>query len=246
MTKRHTAIGCAAILLAFGPTAGTGAETCQSDAILVFDGSGSMSETGFNQLDEPRIHMARRAIARAMPEIAAHRKVGLLTYGPGPGDACQNIDLRFPPISNAAPRVIAEIEALEPSGDTALTKSVQSAAEALNYQSEPATVVLLTDGKETCGGAPCELGATLAADGRDVTVHVIGFKVRGDFFNWAGQGKEDYLNGRTVARCLADLTGGLYVSTESVDELADALKQTLGCQFLTHRPAIRNEHLHRG
>ena len=102
-------------------------ETCQSDALLVFDGSGSMSETGFNQLDEPRIHMARRAIAKAMPQIAAYRKIGLLTYGAaGEENACNTIDLKFPPISNAAPRVIAEIEALQPAGDTALTEGVAS------------------------------------------------------------------------------------------------------------------------
>ncbi|MEM9059178.1 MAG: vWA domain-containing protein [Pseudomonadota bacterium] len=224
---------CAIVLLALGTASSRTNETCESDALLVFDGSGSMSENGFNQLDEPRILLARRAIAEAMPQIATHRKVGLLTYGPGPGDACENIDLKFPPISNAAPRVIAEIELLEPSGDTALTQAVRDAAEVLDFQNESATVVLLTDGKETCGGAPCELGATLAEDGHDITVHVIGFKVRGDFFSWAGQGRDEYINGKTVARCLADQTGGLYVSTETVSELADALKRTLGCQFLT-------------
>jgi Ca-activated chloride channel family protein len=32
-----------------------------------------------------------------------------------------------------------------------------------------------------------------------------------------------------VARCLADRTGGQYLSTENTDELVAALKQTLGC-----------------
>ena len=38
--------------------------------------------------------------------------------------------------------------------------------------------------------------------------------------------------GNTVAKCLADRTGGLYVSTETVDELADALRVTLGCALI--------------
>ena len=226
---------CVAALTLLGVGVGSSNETCQSDALLVFDGSGSMSETGFNQLDEPRIHMARRAIAKAIPQIAAYRKIGLLTYGAaGEENACNTIDLKFPPISDAAPRIIAEIEALQPAGDTALTEGVRRAAEALDFRSEPATVVLLTDGKETCGGEPCALAGQLLAEGRDLTVHVIGFKVRGAFFSWDSQGREEYINGTTVARCLADRTGGLYVSTETVDELADALKRTLGCQFLTH------------
>ena len=45
-------------------------------------------------------------------------------------------------------------------------------------------IVLLTDGKETCGGSPCQLAGTLAAEAHDLTVHVIGFKVRDDHFGW--------------------------------------------------------------
>ena len=39
-------------------------------------------------------------------------------------------------------------------------------------------------------------------------------------------------------RCLADETGGLFVKTDTVDELIDALQQTLGCPVIgksTHR-----------
>ena len=237
---RHLTASVLALSL-LGSGIATSTETCQSDALLVFDGSGSMSETGFNQLDEPRIHMARRAIAKAMPQIAAYRKIGLLTYGAaGEENACNNIDLKFPPISNAAPLVIAEIEALQPSGDTALTEGVRQAAEALDFRNEAATVVLLTDGKETCGGEPCALAGRLLAEGHDLTVHVIGFKVRGEFFSWDSQGRDEYINGTTVARCLADRTGGLYVSTETVDELTEALKRTLGCQFLTYSSERRS------
>ena len=231
---------CVAALTLSGVGVGFSNESCQSDALLVFDGSGSMSEAGFNQLDEPRIHLARRAIAKAIPGIAASRKVGLLTYGAaGEENACNTIDLKFLPISDAAPRIIAEIEALQPSGDTALTEGVRQAAEALNFRTEAATVVLLTDGKETCGGEPCTLAGDLLSEGHDLTVHVIGFKVRGAFFSWDSQGRDEYINGTTVARCLADRTGGLYVSTETVDELSDALKRTLGCQFLTRNERSR-------
>ncbi|MEL7152588.1 MAG: VWA domain-containing protein, partial [Pseudomonadota bacterium] len=224
---RTAASALALTLLGSGISASN--ETCQSDALLVFDGSGSMSETGFNQLDEPRIHMARRAIAKAMPQIAAYRKIGLLTYGAaGEENACNTIDLKFPPISNAAPRVIAEIEALQPAGDTALTEGVRQAAEALNFRTEAATVVLLTDGKETCGGEPCALAGDLLAEGRDLTVHVIGFKVRGQFFSWDSQGREEYINGTTVARCLADRLGKLIHGLGRDIKPAGAISKTAG------------------
>lgn len=200
--------------------------------MLVFDGSASMGEIGFDIADATRIEDARDAMARAMPEIAPYRRVGLLIYGPGPGDACSNIDLRFAPVADAASAVVAEVEALAPNGLTPLTASVMAAAEALGYRERPGIVVLVTDGNETCGGRPCALGTQLARDGVDLTVHVIGFKVVADFFSWDSPEAKSYTEGKTVAKCLADRTGGMFVSTETVDELAAALRETLGCALI--------------
>ncbi|ABV93800.1 conserved hypothetical protein [Dinoroseobacter shibae DFL 12 = DSM 16493] len=219
---------CAVAGLMPVPHAGA-AQGCSEDAMVVFDGSGSMSEMGFNLMDEPRIFAARRAIRQVMPQVAPVRNLGLLVYGPGPREACDNIDLRFSPIPDAAPRMIAEIDRLMPSGNTPLTASVARAAEALDYRTRPGVVVLVTDGKETCGGAPCQLAAELAADAPALTVHVIGFKLRGEHFSWDSENQHDYRQGQTVARCLADQTGGLYLTTETVDELVAALRTTLGC-----------------
>ncbi|QBF29729.1 hypothetical protein CFI11_00670 [Thalassococcus sp. S3] len=200
--------------------------------MVVFDGSGSMSEMGFNLLDTPRIFEARRAVREAMPRIAPFRNLGLIVYGPGARDACSNIDLRFLPEPDAAERIVSEVDALEPAGDTPLTAAVMQAAEALEFRAEPGAIVLVTDGKETCGGAPCQLAAELAADAYDLTVHVIGFKVRGEHFSWGEAGEAEYRNGTTVARCLADRTGGTYASAETVEELVDALDDTLGCRLI--------------
>lgn len=202
---------------------------CNDDAMLVFDASGSMAEMGYNGLDVPRIVDARTALRDALPGVSPFRRIGLVVYGPGPRDACSNIDLRFLPRPDAAEPIISDVDQVEPDGDTPLTQAVQNAADALQYRSRTGAIVLVTDGKETCGGAPCALAAELAATGPGLTVHVIGFKVRGAFFEWRDTPLADRDNGRTVARCLADRTGGQYVSTESTDELVKALQLTLGC-----------------
>ena len=214
------------------PAVALAAQLCTEDAMIVFDGSGSMSEMGFNQLDEPRIIEARRAVRRAAPNITRTRRVGLVVYGPGSDDPCRNIDLRFPPVPNAAPQIISEVDAMLPAGNTPLTEAVQLAAEVLDYRTHAGVVVLVTDGKETCGGAPCELAATLAAEAEDLTVHVIGFKVRSDHFSWESQGRGDVQYGVTVASCLADRTGGEYFTTENATELAEAMMIALGCPQL--------------
>lgn len=203
--------------------------------MIVFDGSGSMSEMGFNTLDEPRIFEARRAMQRAIPQITPFRRVGLLIYGPGDGDSCANIDLRFGPRLNAAKPIVDAVDSLQPDGMTPLSESVRQAAEALEYRRQPGVVVLVTDGKETCGGTPCRLGEQLATEGVNLTVHVIGFKVRGDFFSWDSPEQNGFADG-TVAECLATQTGGDYFAAETVDELVKALNSALGCALIGTLP----------
>ncbi len=224
---RRAAIAMTALLAALAPAGVAG--SCAEDAMIVFDGSGSMSEMGFNLLDEPRIAEARRAMHRAIPQVAPHRRIGLMVYGPGDQGACRNIDVVFPPRDDAGLDILDTLDQLEPSGDTPLTASVFGAAEVLDYQNQPGVVVLVTDGNENCGGAPCELASLLRTEGLALTVHVIGFKVRGGHFSWTQSNGADFTGATIVASCLADLTGGLYVHTETVDQLVDALQQTLGC-----------------
>jgi Ca-activated chloride channel family protein len=50
------------------------------------------------------------------------------------------------------------VNALNPAGKTPLVGAVRQAAELLDYRTEKGVVVLVTDGEETCGGEPCELG----------------------------------------------------------------------------------------
>ena len=170
-----------------------------------------------------------------MPDIAPYRRIGLVTYGPGGTHACSGISLHFPPRPDAGDAVIAGIETLDPGGLTPLAASVAAAAEVLNYRSQPGIIVLVTDGNETCGGTPCALGAALAAEARDLTVHVIGFRVVYDPFSWNSPEAQGY-DGQTVAKCLADRTGGMFVSTRTIGELADALRETLGCPLIGALP----------
>lgn len=224
-------------VLAVTPAALFASKNCTADAMIVFDGSGSMAEMGFNDLSQPRILDAREAVGKAMPFIAPVRRVGLITYGPGTADACSNIDVKFGPQPDAGARITGEIDQLEPSGETPLTDAVQEAAEVLDFTNKPGLVVLVTDGKETCGGAPCQLAASLAADAKDLTVHVIGFKVRSDHFGWNSQ-VANGAGATTVAECLADMTGGQYVAAETVEDLSEALEQTLGCRLISGSPVM--------
>jgi Ca-activated chloride channel family protein len=199
---------------------------CTEDAMIVFDASGSMAGNTVQGLfsDKARIDEVRKALAEVLPGVTRYRKIGLITYGPGPYGQC-NIDLAFPPIPNAAERIMSTVNALIPAGKTPLVDAVRQAAEVLDYRREKGVVVLLTDGEETCGGAPCELGKWLKANSRDLTVDVIGYQLTG--FSWTGA--ESILD----VKCLAEETGGLYITAKNRDDLVKAFEKTLGCPMMS-------------
>lgn len=79
---------CLALGISFPGSAPLAAGGCTRDAMLVFNGSASMGELDHVPTAPTRIIEALRAVQVAMPDIAPYRRVGLLTYGPGGGDAC--------------------------------------------------------------------------------------------------------------------------------------------------------------
>jgi Ca-activated chloride channel family protein len=204
---------------------------CTEDAMIVFDASGSMSGNGWGYGSETagvvsRIDKVRATLGKILPRITRFRRVGLITYGPGTWNQC-NVRLDLKPAENAAQRIMAAIDALVPAGKTPLTEAVAQAAKVLGYRSKPGIIVLLTDGEETCGGSPCELGKELAQEAVQLTVHVIGLRVKG--YTWTGE------QSVVEAKCLAERNRGLYLTVETEDELMDALEKTLGCPMTTLR-----------
>ena len=185
--------------------------------MLVFDASGSMNI--LTNGGPTRIELARLTAHEVVPAAAQHRNLALMTYGPGSAEQCINISLKIPPQPNAAEAILSEIDAIDTGGETPLSSAVEAAAEALDYRNRPAVIVVLTDGDENCGRDPCEVARALAANAYRLTIHVIGLMLGS--------------RPRFHASCFADETGGLFVPTNSIEELADALSKTLVCPQIT-------------
>jgi Ca-activated chloride channel family protein len=166
-----------------------------------------------------------------LPSATKIRRVGLVTYGPGPYNQC-NVKLEFKPAANAAGLIMNTVNALVPSGKTPLTSGVEMAAEALDFRDKPGVIVVVTDGEETCGRSPCELAKQFKATAARLTVHVIGFRYEN--YSWTGG------NSVMELMCLANENNGLYVKTNSEAELVEALEKTLDCPMISQAP-MRNE-----
>ena len=115
----------------------------------------------------------------------------------------------MPPEAGTADRIIGAAMSLNPRGKTPLSDAVRQAATELKYTEDNATVVLITDGIETCEADPCALATELEAAGVDFTVNVVGF----------GLSDEE----GAAVKCLADNTGGTYISADDETGLKDAI-----------------------
>ena len=179
-------------------------------SMLVLDASGSM----WGQVDgKPKIDIARDALKTLVADWPEGRAVGLVAYGHRQKDDCNDIETLLPAGVVDAAKIGKIVDGLTPKGKTPLSAAVKHAAEALKYTEEKATVILISDGVETCNLDPCALGTELEKLGVDFTAHVIGFDVA-------------KVEDQKGLRCLAENTGGKFMSAANAGELKTALEQT--------------------
>lgn len=187
-----------------------GIATAQERTMIVLDGSGSM----WGQIDGvPKLQIARDTLRDVLASVPETTELGFMAYGHRRKGDCGDIELIVAPALGMANTIADKADSMKFLGKTPLSAAVKRAAEELRYTEDTATVVLITDGLETCSANVCELGQQLEAQGANFTAHVVGF----------GLSKEE---GAQVA-CLAENTGGQYFSADNADALSAALKQTV-------------------
>lgn len=162
---------------------------------------------------ETKISIARETLAEVLGTVPETVELGFMAYGHRRKSDCADIELITPSGPGTGATIADAANALTPLGKTPLTDAVRQAAAELGYEHEKATVILITDGIETCEADPCAVAEELERNGVDLTVHVVGF----------GLSEEE---GQQVA-CLADNTGGQYFSAADASALADALSQSI-------------------
>lgn len=189
---------------------GVSPSVAQNKVILVLDSSGSMA----GQIDNAvKLDIARSAIGDLLGKLEPTTQLGLVAYGHRRKGDCGDIQTIYQvgaPDRNAIMQAVSKLRAV---GKTPLSAAVRQAAEQLNFTEDKATVILISDGIETCNADPCELGRELSAKGLDFKVHVVGFDIGAD--ESAG------------LQCLAEATGGLYVPAGNAEALANAIHQAV-------------------
>ncbi|WP_210410486.1 VWA domain-containing protein [Oceanicola sp. D3] len=176
-------------------------------AILVMDGSGSM----WGQIDgKAKITIAQEVVGTVLGTIPDNQELGLTLYGHRRKGDCSDIETVVQPGTGTKPAIQSAVNGVSPKGKTPMTEAVRQAAEALKYTEEKATVILVSDGIETCDPDPCAAAAALEQAGVDFTAHVVGFDV-------------SEAEALRQMQCIADETGGQFIEASNAAELATAM-----------------------
>ncbi|TCT41848.1 vWA domain-containing protein [Martelella mediterranea] len=197
-----------ALMAMAGTMASAAPVRAADDVVIVYDASGSM----WGQIDgTSKIEIARDVLGDLVGKWDDGTNLGLVAYGHRRQGDCLDIETMIPPGPLDKTSFIKTVNSIKPVGKTPISASVQQAADLLSYRDNPATVVLISDGVETCNADPCALSAQLAKQGVKFTAHVVGFDLK----------KDENAN----LSCIAENTGGMFVSASNAAELNDALTQ---------------------
>lgn len=184
----------------------------QPNTILVLDASGSM----WGQIDGVnKIVIAREVVADILGDFPEDQNLGFVTYGHRERGQCSDIQTVIEPATGTSHEIIKIVNELNPRGMTPMTDAVIAAAQALRHTEQAATVILVSDGIETCNPDPCAAARALEQSGIDFTAHVIGFDVRSE------------AEALMQMQCIAAETGGRFLTADNAAELSDALREVV-------------------
>ena len=190
---------------------GFAAESVRAEQVALYyilDVSGSMWG---RVAGETKIEVAKRALTKLIQETPQDVSTALVAYGHRRQGDCADIEELLPLGTHEASEVTAQLGRLVPRGKTPLSDSVSMAANKLKGTSYDSTIVLVSDGIETCDKDPCELTKALKESGAKFRIHVVGF----------GTGDD----ATSQLKCIAEAGGGQYFRAANATDLLNSLSE---------------------
>jgi hypothetical protein len=187
---------------------------------VIMDASNSM--TGMVG-KETKIAAARRVLTQTIEGLPDTMNVGLRVYGhrfatDDYDNACRDTELVVPigPIQKS--KLVEVIAKVQTKGRTPLVTSVLEAIKDL-AKSPNGSIILVTDGIESCKGDIKSIAAAVKASGLALEVNIVGFDIK-------------EAAARQELESIAKSTDGRYIDARNAGELLSALEQTLKLDFV--------------
>ena len=185
-------------------------EKTRKNLLVILDLSGSMN-TALGK--STRIATARQVLHGVLAKVPDDFNVGLRVYGDRYGskekETCTDSHLVQPVQKLDRTSLFTIIDTAKPRGETPLVYSVLQAIADLKAAGG-GSVVLITDGEESCGGDFAKAAAAIQQSGLDFRLNIVGFTLQ-------GQAAQKALGS------LAASTGGAYYSAANGAALSRAL-----------------------
>lgn len=181
-----------------------------SPYLLVIDASGSMDEFIPPEYNETKMEAAKRAATSFVDRT--EEEIGLVVFDECDyqGDISSGGIRLLQDFTTDKSSLKGKINDLSPNWDTPIADALEESKAYIQSTRGYGTIILITDGEETCGGDPVSVAGDIYGEnlGR---VHVIGYLIGGE--------------AEETAMEIASAGGGQYYSVESADELEAALTQ---------------------
>jgi lysophospholipase L1-like esterase len=222
MSRRAAALAFATIVVALSAPPALAAAAAApgprpSPIVIVVDTSGSMNESDGSSSGRIKIDGAKVALLDFLQQIEPNTPIGLRNY-PAEGEASGEEEgcsagkrqLEVAPRNPTA--MAATIRTLRADGDTPTAAALKAAADDLSASgASQGTIVLVSDGESNCGRDPCDVAREIGESGVDLQTITVGFRVSGA--------------GAKELQCIADQTGGKYLSVHDNEGLAEAFDE---------------------
>ena len=156
---------------------GLAAQDPSAPIIFIYDASGSM----WGQLQgKTKMEIGREVLSASVNELPDKQEIGLLAYGHRQKGDCQDVEFLVPVTNQSKEKINQSLSKIKPLGKTPLAYSALQAINYLRKTNSKATIILITDGIESCGGNICEVVRAAREEGIDFKLHIIGFGLKDD------------------------------------------------------------------
>jgi len=189
---------------------------------IIVDASKSM----WGQIDgRSKMDIAKTTLDEVSYWLPDDLDLALRTYGSTTASEqknCADSTLLVPFGESNREYVRQAIAGLRPTGQTPIAYALQQAARDFDAMKTDRTLVLVSDGIESCGGDPVQAAYELRQQG--IVVHLIGFGL--------GTGADQ---DAASLQAIANASGGRFVTASNAEELKAALAQTVATSFSVYQ-----------
>jgi Ca-activated chloride channel family protein len=152
-----------------------GQTTSSSPIIFIYDASGSM----WGQLQgKTKMQIASGVMTDAIQKLPEGQQIGLVAYGHRQKSDCRDVEFLVDFQEGNKSKVIESVNAIKPLGMTPLAHSASLVIDQLRSTKTKATIILVTDGIESCDGNICDIVKAAKAEGIDFRLHIVGFGLK--------------------------------------------------------------------